>query len=188
MHNTGQVFQHLLLCACFAASSLSQAQTFQLFSDSVADGVSMSKSQEYVGFGCSGDNISPALSWRGEPEGTRSFAVTLYDPDAPTGSGWWHWQLVNIPASTNALPANAGNPDSGLAPSGSIQIENDYGSFDFGGACPPPGHGPHRYQFTVFALSVESLDVSAETPAALVGYMLNANSLATATIETLYER
>jgi len=147
----------------------------------------MKKAQEFQGFGCNGGNLSPQLSWDGVPEGTQAFAVTAYDPDAPTGSGWWHWQLVNIPANIKTLPTGAGDSSKNLTPKGSMQMRNDYGIHGFGGACPPEGHGAHRYQFTVHALS-QKLDLPENASGALTGYMINANSLGSHTLEALYKR
>jgi len=148
----------------------------------------MSKNQEFNGFGCSGKDTSPHLKWSNIPTGTKSFAVTAYDPDAPTGSGWWHWQIVDIPVSVTELKSGAGNTKSKNVPKGSFQVTNDYGSSGFGGACPPKGHGIHRYQFTVHALSVETLSLPKSASGALAGYMINANSIASSTIESLYKR
>lgn len=161
---------------------------FELSSTDVQAQQFMPKAQEFQGFGCDGDNRSPELSWKDAPADTKSFAVTVYDPDAPTGSGWWHWLVYNIPANQHSLPANAGDPDSGLAPEGSMQHRNDYGSAAFGGACPPVGDKPHRYRFTVFALDVASLDVPTEGSAALLGYLLNQHSLGTAQLQAYYQR
>lgn len=157
-------------------------------SSDIQQGKMMSSAHEFKGFGCQGENLSPQLSWQGAPEKTRSFAVTAYDPDAPTGSGWWHWVLVNIPSDTADLPRGAGQPDQLSLPVGSQQFRTDYGVKGFGGACPPPGHGVHRYQFTVFALDTEKLELPAEASAALVGYYLNAHKLDSVTLEALYER
>jgi hypothetical protein len=148
----------------------------------------MPKAQEYKGFGCEGGNVSPQLAWKDAPEGTKSFAVTAYDPDAPTGSGWWHWLAYNIAADVHELPGGAGNPDSNLAPGGMVQHRTDYGTGGFGGACPPKGDKAHRYQFRVFALDVEHLDIDPNSSAALVGYMLNAHKLGVAELEALYQR
>ena len=175
------VFFGLLACANVAAA-------FQLTSTDIHQGKQMAKEQEYQGFGCDGSNISPALNWKGAPKGTKSFAVTVYDPDAPTGSGWWHWVVFNIPADVHGLPRNAGNPAAGLAPQGTTQSRTDYGTPGFGGACPPRGDKPHRYQFKVFALDVEHLDLGPDSSAALVGFMLNAHKLGTAQIEARYGR
>ena len=144
-------------------------------------------SAEY-GFGCEGKNQSPQLAWSGAPEGTRSFAVTCYDPDAPTGSGFWHWVVVNIPANVTELPLDAGNPKNPKLPAGALQTRTDFGQPGYGGPCSPPGHGPHRYIFTVFAVGVEQLPVNADTSAAVVGFNLNFNTLDKATITGLFER
>ncbi|WP_375055157.1 YbhB/YbcL family Raf kinase inhibitor-like protein [Zobellella sp. DQSA1] len=169
------------------ASGPALAGEFTLTSTDIAPGELMASAQEFQGFGCAGGNLSPQLSWSGAPQGTRAFAILAYDPDAPTGSGWWHWQLVNIPVEVRSLPAGAGDPGQQLAPAGSLQIANDYGSPGFGGACPPQGHGVHRYQFTLHALS-QTLDLPDNPSGALVGYMVKAHSLGSSTIEALYRR
>jgi len=115
-------------------------------------------------------------------------AITAYDPDAPTGSGWWHWQVVNIPATVNELLTNAGSVKDNLAPKGSLQIPNDYGKRGFGGACPPVGNGVHHYRFTVHALSVEKLELPEDVSGALAGYMINANTIESSVIQSLYKR
>jgi len=172
--------RHLLLAALLA-SNTALAGSLTLSSTDIVNGKFMSKAQEFQGFGCEGGNRSPQLSWSGAPEGTKAFAITAYDPDAPTGSGWWHWQLVNIPAEASSLPAGA------AAPAGSQQMNNDYGLKGFGGACPPPKHGVHRYRFTVYALS-QKLDLPENASGALTGYMVKAHSLDSSTIEALYKR
>jgi Raf kinase inhibitor-like YbhB/YbcL family protein len=164
------------------------AGSLTLSSQDIAQGELMGKKQEFNGFGCNGEDMSPQLSWANAPKGTKSFSITAYDPDAPTGSGWWHWQLVNIPVEVTTLPANAGSSQQNLAPLGSTHIQNDYGITGFGGACPPEGHGVHRYRFTLHALSVEKLDLPENASGALAGYMINANSLGSSTIESQYER
>jgi len=140
------------------------------------------------GFGCSGGNRSPHLAWSGTPAGTKSFAITCFDPDAPTGSGFWHWLVVNIPPQVAELPLDAGNPKSTLLPKGALQTRTDFGAAGYGGPCPPAGDHPHRYLFTVFAVGVESLPVKADTSAAVVGFQLNFNTLAKAAIMGLYKR
>jgi Raf kinase inhibitor-like YbhB/YbcL family protein len=182
MHST----QYLVTAAALALAPM--AQGFDLTSSDIQTGKPMSKAQEYQGFDCNGANISPQLSWRDAPEGTKSFAVTAYDPDAPTGSGWWHWLVYNIPADLHALPAGAGDPSSDPVVSGMIQHRTDYGTLGFGGACPPKGDKAHRYQFKVFALDVEQLDIDPESSAALVGFMLNSHKLGVAELEALYQR
>ena len=140
------------------------------------------------GFGCSGGNRSPHLAWSGTPAGTKSFAVTCFDPDAPTGSGFWHWLVVDIPPQVAELPLDAGNPKSTLLPKGALQTRTDFGAAGYGGPCPPAGDHPHRYLFTVFAVGTEALPVKVDTSAAIVGFQLNFNTLAKAAIMGLYKR
>ena len=142
----------------------------------------------YKGFGCDGGNVSPAVSWSGAPAGTKSFAVTIYDPDAPSGSGWWHWTVFDIPPTATNLAAGAGNPEGKGLPAGAMQGRTDFGSNGFGGACPPPGDRPHRYILTVYALKTGRLPLDASAPGAMVGYYLNANVLAKARIVAHYGR
>ena len=174
-----------LLGAC--ASALA-AGGFTLTSPTVKPGSTLTKAQVFNGFGCTGDNVSPELKWSGAPVGTKSFAVTVYDPDAPTGSGWWHWLAIDLPATATGLPAGAGAADGKGLPPGARHGRTDFGGPGFGGACPPPGDKPHRYVFTVYALKVDKLDVPADATAALIGYMLNANKLATASFTAKYGR
>lgn len=174
-----------VLALAAVVSSAASAQDFVLSSSDIAEGEKLAPAQVFSGFGCEGGNLSPALSWSGAPAGTKSFAITAYDPDAPTGSGWWHWVVFNIPAATTSLPANAGSGDG--MPEGVVQGRTDYGTLGFGGACPPPGE-VHRYIFTVHALAVERLDLDETASAALVGFMTNANSLAEAKITAVYTR
>lgn len=141
----------------------------------------------FKGFGCDGGNLSPALSWTNAPEGAKSFAVTVYDPDAPTGSGWWHWQVYNLPATTVSLKQGASSV-AGSLPEGAIQNRNDYGANAYGGPCPPEGHKAHHYIVTVYALKVEKIEVPADASAALLGFNLNANALAKATLTATYGR
>lgn len=139
-------------------------------------------------FGCGGSNQSPVLQWSGAPEGTQSFAVTVYDPDAPTGSGWWHWMVINIAADVTQLAANAGAKGNANLPAGARQMRNDYGIYAWGGMCPPPGAKPHRYIFTVHALSVASLDIPEDATTAVGGFMINANTIAKASFTSTYAR
>jgi Raf kinase inhibitor-like YbhB/YbcL family protein len=161
---------------------------FELNSPQLQEGQPLSKAQEYQGFGCSGDNRAPALSWQNPPAGTRSFAVTVYDPDAPTGSGWWHWLVFNLPADSRGLPEGSGQPGGAALPAGSVQSLTDYGQPGFGGACPPAGDKAHRYVFTVHALKVPRLELDEKAMPALVGYMLHANSLGSASLTASYAR
>ncbi|MDK3016435.1 YbhB/YbcL family Raf kinase inhibitor-like protein [Pseudodonghicola flavimaris] len=168
-----------------AMASAAGAAPFRLSSSTIAEGVQMGRDQVFAGFGCSGGNLSPQLSWSDAPEGTKSFALSAYDPDAPTGSGWWHWSVVNIPADVTALEPGA----SGTAamPAGAREIVNDYGVSSFGGACPPPGE-VHRYVFTIHALPVETLELPETASPALVGFMVNAAELGRARITAVYTR
>jgi Raf kinase inhibitor-like YbhB/YbcL family protein len=140
------------------------------------------------GFGCNGGNQSPQLSWSGAPDGTRSFALTCYDPDAPTGSGFWHWVVANIPVGVTSLAAGAGNPASGLMPAGAVTLRNDVGTREYVGPCPPQGDHPHRYYFTVFAVGTEQLQVNEDTTPAVVGFQLHFNTLAKAELMGLFKR
>jgi Raf kinase inhibitor-like YbhB/YbcL family protein len=142
----------------------------------------------FNGFGCTGENRSPALLWRDAPAGTRSFAITLYDPDAPTGSGWWHWVVYNIPADVKHLPEDAGHVGGQGLPAGAVQGRTDFGTRAYGGACPPVGAAAHRYVMTVYALKVDHLPVPADASAAMVGFMVHMNQLGAATLQSSYGR
>ena len=144
--------------------------------------------EEFNGFGCEGENTSPQLSWSNAPEGTKSFAITMYDPDAPTGSGWWHWVVFDIPSDINHLLSDAGNIKKNLMPASAIQSITNYGVPGFGGPCPPENHGIHQYIITVHALKVENLGLDENTNPAVVGYYIWNNTLAKASIVTYYER
>lgn len=159
---------------------------FRVTSSDVPSGA-FGKRQEANTFGCSGGNVSPALAWTGAPAGTRSFAVTVFDPDAPTGSGFWHWVVYNLPASTTSLASGAGS-EGGTLPAGAQQARTDYGAPGFGGACPPPGDGAHRYVITVHALKTDRVEVPAGATAAVVGFTLHAQTLATASLTARYRR
>jgi Raf kinase inhibitor-like YbhB/YbcL family protein len=140
------------------------------------------------GFGCEGGNKSPHLAWSGAPAGTKSFAVTCFDPDAPTGSGFWHWLVINIPANVTELPLDAGHRSSSKLPNGALATRTDFGAPGYGGPCPPAGDHPHRYLFTVFAAGSETLQATADTSAAVIGFQLHFNTLAKAAIMGLYKR
>ena len=171
-----------------AAAPLAGAAGFSLASPTIKPGSTLTEAQVFNGFGCTGKNVSPALKWSGAPSGTKSFALTVYDPDAPTGSGWWHWVVYNIPASATELAEGAGTADGKSLPAGSQQGRTDFGAPGFGGACPPPGDKPHRYIFTVYALKTDKLDIPEGGTAALVGYMINANKLGSASFTAKYGR
>jgi len=182
------ILLHATTFIALTAPVLAQAADFRLSSPDIKAGGTIPKSFEFNGFGCAGDNKSPALKWSGAPAETKSFALTVYDPDAPTGSGWWHWQVINIPADATELAAGAGVVNSKALPKGAAQARADYGSNAWGGVCPPPGDKPHRYIFTLHALKVDKLDVPADATAALTGYMINANVLAKASFTAKYGR
>lgn len=161
---------------------------FTLESGEIKAGGMIDARFEFNGFDCSGDNKSPALIWSGAPEGTQSFALTLYDPDAPTGSGWWHWVVVDIPAHVTGLNADAGNTEGSLLAPGARQLRNDYGQTGFGGVCPPRGESPHRYVFTLHALKVPKLEIPDDATPALAGFMIHSNLLAQAGFTARYGR
>jgi len=177
-----------LAFALAACLPLAHGAGFTLGSPGIKPGGTLPEAQVFNGFGCNGKDVSPALKWSGAPKDTKSFAVTVYDPDAPTGSGWWHWVVYNIPAATTELPEGAGAADGKGLPAGSAQARNDYGTAAFGGACPPPGARPHRYVFTVYALKTDKLDIPPEGTPALVGFMINANKLGAATFTAKFGR
>lgn len=179
----------LMSAAALAVSAWAVAADGKLTlrSADMSAGGSLNAQQVYNSFGCSGKNVSPALSWSGAPAGTKSYAITLYDPDAPTGSGWWHWVVYNIPASATGVASGAGNTG-GPLPSGALQGRTDFGTSGYGGPCPPAGDKAHRYIFTVYALKTDKIDVPADSSAAMVGFMLHANVLAKGTLLTRYGR
>lgn len=172
-----KVLLSLGLCASFLL-----ANNFTLTSSDLQG--QLTKKQEFNGFGCSGENISPELSWKDAPKGTKSFAITVYDPDAPTGSGWWHWVAFDISKDKFTLPTGFGNSESKDV----IQSITDYGKSGFVGACPPIGDKAHRYVFTVYALDIETLGLDKNASPALVGFYLNAHSLAKASLISYYGR
>jgi Raf kinase inhibitor-like YbhB/YbcL family protein len=163
------------------------AGQFTLSSPDIAPGGRIAEAQVFDGFGCKGGNVSPALAWSNVPEGTRSFALMVHDPDAPTGSGWWHWLVYNIPAGTSSLAAGAGDVHKNLLPAGAVQGRTDFGTAGYGGPCPPPGK-PHHYHFRLYALKVAKLDLPADASAALVGFNVHAQSLGSAELTGLYGR
>ena len=176
----------LIFMAAVALTQMAVSQTFTLKSADI--GGQSTKKQEFNGFGCTGENISPQLSWANAPEGTKSFAVTMYDPDAPTGSGFWHWVVFDVPSNTIELVSKAGNMALNLAPKGTIQSKTDFGGNGYGGPCPPQGHGIHQYVFTIHALKTDKLGLDANANPAIVGFYLWQNTLAKASIVMYYNR
>jgi Raf kinase inhibitor-like YbhB/YbcL family protein len=161
---------------------------FVLRSGSFADQQTLPKDFVHHAMGAGGNNVSPDLSWEGAPEGTRSFALTMYDPDAPTGSGWWHWVVYDIPANVTSLPRGAGAAGGAGLPAGAKMGRTDFGTKEYGGAAPPPGHGPHRYIFTLYALNVDKLDVPEDASAAYVGFNIHFAKIGEAKLTAIYER
>jgi len=171
-----------LLLSTVCSVGLMFAQGFTLTSEDISG--QLSNEQVFNGFGCSGKNISPELSWKEAPKGTKSFALTAYDPDAPTGSGWWHWVVFNIPKDKTTLEKGFGNSEQ----KGIVQSVTSFGSTGFGGACPPVGDKAHRYIFTIHALDVEKLDLDKNANPALVGFILNSHTIAKSSVMGYYGR
>ncbi len=163
-----------------------QQSTFTLSSKDLGGNATVT--EEFDGFGCTGKNQSPALEWSNVPEGTKSFAITMYDPDAPTGSGWWHWVVFDIPANIDHIVTDAGRVEKNLMPKEAIQSITNYGITGYGGPCPPEGHGIHQYTITVHALKVDKLGLDANTNPAIVGYYIWNNTIEKASIVTYYKR
>jgi len=178
----------LVLVVFLMTVGVSFAGDFSISSPQVQPMGRIAHEQVFNGFGCQGPNVSPALQWQGAPEGTNGYAVTVYDPDAPTGSGWWHWVIFNIPANVTSLAAGAGDPQSGKAPAGSVQSRTDFGKPGYGGPCPPAGDKPHHYLFTVYALKTKELPLDENAPAAMVGFYLHQNLLEKAVLTATYGR
>ncbi|MGP2655619.1 YbhB/YbcL family Raf kinase inhibitor-like protein [Malaciobacter sp. WC5094] len=171
----------ILLVLAFSFISLF-ADNFTLKSDTLKG--QLTKTQEFNGFGCTGKNTSPHLSWENAPKGTKSFAITVYDPDAPTGSGWWHWVVFDIPKDTMSLEKDFGSKEH----KDIVQSVTNYGKGGFGGACPPKGDKAHRYIFTVYALDTDKLGLDKNTNPAIVGYYLNNHAIAKASLISYYKR
>jgi Raf kinase inhibitor-like YbhB/YbcL family protein len=167
---------------------LPEAPTFTVTSSDISDGKTLPTPHVSGIFGAGGEDRSPQLSWSGFPEGTKSFAITVYDPDAPTLSGFWHWAVFNIPASVTELPAGSGSPDSDALPSGVVTLRNDAGLTQYLGAAPPEGHGTHHYQFVVHALDVESLDVDPGATPAFLMFNLMGHTLGRGALTAVYEQ
>jgi len=172
----------------FVGAASASAAGLTLSSPDIKPGARIADEQVANGFGCSGGNVSPALNWSGAPKGTKSFALSVYDPDAPTGSGFWHWVIFDIPAATTSLPKNAGDPKATLAPAGAIQGNNDAGTQGYFGPCPPKGDKPHHYHFQIFAVDVDKLDADASASPAVVGFNLHFHTLAKATLTGIWSR
>lgn len=185
----GKAFSLAVLCFAAVAASGAQSGVFQASSPDIPSGKPIDAKFTYAGFGCSGQNVSPSVMWKNAPAGTKSFALLVHDPDAPTGgAGFWHWLVVDIPVGTSFLPQGAGIADGSRLPVGSRQISTDFGAPGWGGPCPPAGDKPHRYNFTVYALKVEKLELPAGATASLTGFMVNGSALGKATFTGIYGR
>jgi Raf kinase inhibitor-like YbhB/YbcL family protein len=167
---------------------LAPVPSFSLTSTDIAEGAVLAMAHVSGRFGAGGEDISPKLAWSGAPEGTLSYAVTCFDPCAPTVSGFWHWVVADIPATVTSLARDAGSLTAPAMPEGSVTLRNDAGEAAYIGAGPPPGHGPHRYYFVVHAVDVATLGVPAGASPAYLGFNLSFHTLARATIVATYEQ
>ena len=174
------MLRSLAVIASLAFATHAAAADFQLQVD--GDAGRLSARSSFHGFGCTGANFAPAVHWQGAPAGTRSFALTVYDPDAPTGSGWWHWVVLDLPTDTQGLPAG------GSLPHGARAVRNDYGQPGWGGPCPPAGDPLHHYVFTLYALDVPTLDIPADASAALAGFAIHGHTVGKAQQVLTYGR
>ncbi len=164
------------------------AGEFILTSPDVAEQRSVAETFVFNGFGCGGGNLSPALQWHGAPPGTKSFAITAFDPDATSGSGWWHWVVYNVPITVDRLARGAGDPARQLLPVGVVQGRTDFGAVGYGGPCPPKGSRPHHYVFTVYALDIDVLPARNGATAAMIGFTVHNHQLAEAKLTAIYGR
>lgn len=185
------VLAAIFLCAAGSLTLPRPAESaiakLALRSETFTDGGTLPLSTVFNSFGCTGGNRSPHLAWSGGPAGTASFAVILHDPDAPTGTGWYHWVVFNIPATVHELKAGAGAQGSHDLPAGAVLGLTDFGSSQYGGPCPPAGDKPHRYNFAVYALS-SKIDGGTTTTGAALRFLVRTVTLATGTITGLYGR
>lgn len=176
----------LMVAICTVAQA--KDKPFTISSTSWKDGEAITASHIFNGFGCNGENISPQISWKNLPQNTKSLSVTVYDPDAPTGSGWWHWVVYNIPTKVRSLAPGEGKQGQSTLENGAIQGGTDFGTTGYGGPCPPAGDKPHHYILTVNALDVEKLELSGTPTAAMINFYINQHSLGKATMTGLYAR
>jgi len=183
MKNFFKALSFLILCVL---SPIGFASGFELSSPHLKSGGTVPDENVFNSFGCTGSNISPELTWTDPPKEAMSFALTVYDPDAPTGSGWWHWTVFNIPASARKLSKGESFKSSKLK--GSIEGRTDYGKPGYGGPCPPEGDKPHRYIFTLYAMKDSKLKLNNDSSGAMVGFTLNAKMIAKTSFTAKYGR
>jgi Raf kinase inhibitor-like YbhB/YbcL family protein len=184
----GLLFLAVGLGAGVTQAPPAEAASFTLTSTAFKNNGAIAPKYSFNQMGCTGENLSPPLEWKNPPAGTKSFALMVHDPDAPTGSGWWHWVVYNIPADTMSLPEGAGAADGHALPKGTVQGTTDFGKPGWGGPCPPPGSGKHHYNFTLYALKVDKIDVPPGASAAMVGFNVNANKLGQAKLTGTFEQ
>jgi len=162
--------------------------SFQVISNDITDGEMLGMRHVSGIFGAGGEDVSPHLSWLGAPDDAKSYVVTCFDPDAPTGSGFWHWIVYDIPAEIRELVTGAGSQDGTTLPEGAKQLKNDAGLYGYLGSAPPPGHGPHRYIFAVHALNVEMLPIGIEASGAVCGFNMFGVTVGRALVAPIYEQ
>ena len=189
-HFPNKLFISIFLLSLFLANiCTAQENDFILSSSNFKNGEILPLAQVFNDFGCNGENKAPELSWTKPPRSTKSLAITMYDPDAPTGSGWWHWLIINLPIDLKSIPADSGNSSKanelGLD---TIYTRTDYGKAGYGGACPPTGNKAHRYIFTVWALNIDKRPLNADASGAMVGYYLNQHVIKKASMTAYSER
>lgn len=175
----------LVFTGAVAMAPAAVAGELRVSSPDLAAGGTIAARHVYSGYGCDGGNTSPTLAWSGAPAGTRSFAVTVHDPDAPRAGGWWHWLVHSIPADVTRLARGASG---GGLPGGAVETRTSFDERGYGGPCPPPGDPPHRYRFTVYALDTTTLDVAPDAPPAKVAEHIRAHALARARLTARYGR
>ena len=175
----------ILIASLFFCITLN-AQTFTLKSSEL--GGQATGNQVFNGFGCKGKNLSPQLFWENPPAGTKSYAVTMYDENAPTGSGWWHWIIFDIDSNYLSLKSGAGDVTMQTAPAGSVQSKTDFGSQGYGGPCPTPGSGFHKYTITIYALDTKKLGLGADSAPPLVGFYLSQHVIEKASLIFYYKQ
>jgi Raf kinase inhibitor-like YbhB/YbcL family protein len=185
---TGLLFAAIGAGVALTHAPAVEAASFTLTSTAFKNNGAIAPKYSFNQMGCTGENVSPPLEWKNPPAGTKSFALMVHDPDAPTGSGWWHWVVYNIPAETTSLPEGAGAADGHALPKGAVQGNTDFGKPGWGGPCPPPGSAKHHYNFTLYALKVDKIDVPPGASPAMVGFNLNANKLGQAKLTGTFEQ